>query len=186
MKAIMAHRGQLSLEFMLIAGVMLIMLAYSVNTVTFSSDYPSSETLKVQVALEAKNVANQIAGVISQVYSQGPGSKAAIYVKTSILDDPDMLQDAFGSSKVSIYQVGNVVRVTIGDTPILVGDNKNTFSAVTLYNRTSAGIVGLSFPQGLPGTLKVVVEWNPDQPESWEFNNTTRVLRINIKPGGGP
>lgn len=187
MKLSKRRRGQLSLEFLLIAGVMLIMLAYSVNTVTFNENYPSSETLRIQVALEAKNVANQVAGAISQVYAQGPGSKATVYVKTSLLDDPEMLGDAFGSSKVGIYHIGNSVYVTIGDTPVFTGDNKNTFSAVTLYNRTSGGTIGVSFPEGIPGTLKVVVEWNPDPDvlEGWKFEGgLVPVLRINIKPGG--
>lgn len=179
----MRGKGQVSLEFLFVFAIMVILLAYSVNNTTFQSGSTSVETLKIQTALEAKNVANRIAGAISQTYSQGPGSKTTIYIKTSLLADPNTLQKTFGSSKITIAHSEKSIQITIGDTSITSGENKNTFSTITLYNTTSTSSK-YTFNNGLPRMLTVVVEWNPDLPESWDFDSTKNELVININPGG--
>ncbi|AEH24746.1 hypothetical protein PYCH_10650 [Pyrococcus yayanosii CH1] len=179
----MVRRGQMSLEFMVIFSLLLIMLFYSVNNLAFTQGTIAQTQLTVEVALEAKQVATTIAGTISQVYAQGPGSKATSYVSLRYLSNTYYLERAFSSSQVQIAYINGSVRVTIGDTPITNGPDKNTFSAPTLYNTTFD--TAISFSDGVPvKTLKVVVEWNPDKGESWTFDDAKGVLMININPGG--
>lgn len=89
-------RGQVSLEFMMVFGIMLILLLYSVRNVTFSEGSPSKENLRIQVNLEEKNLANSISNTLSQVYAQGPGAKSTASVKLTFLRDAKMLSKALG------------------------------------------------------------------------------------------
>ncbi|WP_297498271.1 class III signal peptide-containing protein, partial [Thermococcus sp.] len=50
-------RGQISLEFLLVFGVLMVMLLYSVRSVTFTGG-TSQQVLTIQTALEEKSVAN--------------------------------------------------------------------------------------------------------------------------------
>jgi uncharacterized protein (UPF0333 family) len=215
-----ARRGQISLEFMFVFAVILILLTYSVNNVTFKNGATSAETLQVQISLEEKNLANVVSNTITQVYSQGPGSKATSYVRLVYLRDPTYLQKALKVSNPQLFVTygtlgsqGNGTYVMVingsGTTNVeLTGGNKNAFWSRGLYNSntlinssawtsdsgttatiiingTSTTVYGLVLPtQGLPGELKVVVEWNPDKPESWLFNGTAGEIRVNINPGG--
>ncbi len=215
-----ARRGQISLEFMFVFALILVLLLYSVNNVTFKTGTTSAETLQVQISLEEKNLANTISNTITQVYSQGPGSKATSYVRLTYLRNPTYLQKALGVSNPKLLVTygnlgspGNGTYVAVingsGTTNIqLTGGDKNAFWSRGLYNSnaltnssvwasnlgttatitingTSTTVYGLILPtQGLPGELKVVVEWNPDKPESWLFNETAGEIRVNIKPGG--
>ncbi len=214
------RRGQISLEFMFVFAVILILLTYSVNNVTFKNGATSAETLQVQISLEEKNLANVVSNTVTQVYSQGPGSKATSYVRLVYLRDPTYLQKALKVSNPQIFVTygtldaqGNGTYVMVingsGTTNVeLTGGNKNAFWSRALYNSntlvnssvwtsdsgttttitingTSKTVYGLVIPtQGLPGELKVVVEWNPDKPESWLFNGTAGEIMININPGG--
>jgi uncharacterized protein (UPF0333 family) len=175
------RRGQVSLEFMFIFAIIAILLVYSINNTTFKQGSASVDTMAVQVALEGKHVVNAISGTISQVYSQGPGSKATSYVSVSYLSDRDMLLKTFNSSNITIIHTGSNVSITIGNKAITTGDKKNTFTTTTLYNTPHNN--SISIPK-FPRTLKIVVQWNPDMNESWSFDSTKGELDININPGG--
>ena len=213
----MGKKGQISLEFLFIFAILLILLAYSVKNTTFQQGSQSIETLRVQIALEEKELANTISGAISQAYSQGPGSKTTVYVKLVYLRKPYYLEKVWGVADPMIFVTygqhlndGNGTYVMIlngtGTTKvILTGGNKNTFWTRALYQRDLLGnstvwggssasvdfgtgvttVYGLRLdPSTIPQVLKVVVEWNPDLPNSWVFNSTAGELMININPGG--
>lgn len=205
-------RGQVSLEFMLIFGMMLILLLYSVNNITFREGSTSTETLRIQISLEEKNLANAISNTISQVYAQGPGAKSTTYVRLTYLRDPEMLRKGLGVENATLFITygnyssdGNGTYVTVTGTnvtAVLSGGDKNVFWSRSMYQKIlytnssiwspsgsfafgSTTVYGLEVdPDSLPATLTVVVEWNPDNPDSWLFNSTTGELRININPGG--
>ena len=205
-------RGQVSLEFMLIFGMMLILLLYSVNNITFREGSTSTETLRIQISLEEKNLANAISNSISQVYAQGPGAKSTTYVRLTYLRDPEMLRKGLGVENATLFITygnyssdGNGTYVTVTGTnvtAVLSGGDKNVFWSRSMYQKIlytnssiwspsgsfafgSTTVYGLEVdPDSLPATLTVVVEWNPDNPDSWLFNSTTGELRININPGG--
>lgn len=203
------HRGQISLEFMFIFAIMVIMLAYSIDNISFSNNSASQQTLIVQISLEERNFANVISNTISQVYAQGPGAKATGYVSLVYLKDSKMLKKAFGMNNPYIfitYDGGVNITVINSTTPSLnfEGPNKNIFWAPSLYpgvlyndsavwNATfrssitvnGTTVYGLRFmPENLSSTVKVVVEWNPSISELWSFDSSTGELRININPGG--
>ncbi|AEK73036.1 hypothetical protein GQS_05680 [Thermococcus sp. 4557] len=180
-----ARRGQVSLEFMLVFGIMLILLIYSVNSITFQQGSTSTETLKMQVLLEEKSLANAIAGTVAQVYSQGPGAKSTTYVKVTYLAEPDYLQKAFGSAKVTIGGNEDSMLVWVGDSSVTSGANKNTVSTEVPYSLEDFD--DLSFSDGLPSkSIRIVVTWDPSEDEGWSKNVAGDYLEItiNINPGG--
>ncbi|NJE08963.1 class III signal peptide-containing protein [Thermococcus sp. M39] len=201
-------KAQISLEFMLIFGIMLILLAYSVENVTFNQGSQSSELLRVQVSLEAKSFANSISNTISQVYAQGPGSKATTYVTLRYLSDENYLKKSFnlsGDPEIFItYLNGTYVGIidTTDNTLVTSGTAKNTFWSRSLYetnlmgstNFTPIGIaiyngstvngILIANPDQLPTNLVIIVEWIPGNGNTWALNVTTGELRINIDPGG--
>ncbi len=212
----MGKKGQISLEFLFIFAILLILLAYSVKNTTFQQGSQSIETLRVQIALEEKELANTISGAISQAYSQGPGSKTTVYVKLVYLRKPYYLEKVWGVADPMIFVTygqhlndGNGTYVMVlngtGTTKvILTGGNKNAFWTRALYQRDFLGnstvwggssasvdfgtgvtmVYGLRLnPSTIPPVLRVVVEWNPDLPNSWAFNSTAGELMININPG---
>jgi len=202
------RRAQISLEFILIFGIMLILLAYSINNVTFSQESQSNELLRVQVSLEAKGFANSISNTISQVYAQGPGSKATTHVTLRYLTDEDYLKKSFnlsGNPEIFItYLNGTYVGIidTTNTTLVTSGTSKNTFWSQSLYRTNLMGSTGftphgtatysgstvngllISNPGQLPTNLMIVVEWIPGNGNTWKLNVTTGELRINIDPGG--
>ncbi|ASJ05744.1 hypothetical protein A3L01_00180 [Thermococcus barossii] len=208
----MKKRGQVSLEFMLIFGMMLILLLYSVNNITFREGSTSTETLRIQISLEEKNLANAISNTISQVYAQGPGAKSTTYVRLTYLRDPEMLRKGLNINNASLFITygnysteGNGTYITVTGTnvtAVLTGGDKNVFWSRGMYQAVlytnssvwapsgsltfgSSTVYGLSIdPATLPATLEIVVEWNPDNPNSWAFDSTTGELHININPGG--
>ena len=201
-------KAQISLEFMLVFGVMLILLAYSINNVTFTQNSQAVETLKVQVSLETKSLANSISNTISQVYAQGPGSKATVYVTLKYLNDNDYLVNSFnlsGNPEIFItYLNGTYVGIidTTNNTLVTSGTGKNTFWSHSLYRTNLMGSTGftpsgtatyngstvngllITDPSQLPKNIAVVVEWIPGNGDTWTLNITTGELRINIDPGG--
>ncbi len=104
---------------MMIFAIMLILLLYSVQNMTFKPGGTSTETMRVQISLEEKNLANAISDTITQVYSQGPGAKATAYVKLTYLRDSQMLNKAL--------EVDNpVVFITYGPNPEHIVDQNKT------------------------------------------------------------
>jgi len=213
----MGKKGQVSLEFLFVFAILLILLAYSVRNTTFQQGSQSIETLRVQIALEEKELANTISGAISQAYSQGPGSKTTVYVKLVYLRKPYYLEKVWGVTDPVVFVTygqhltdGNgtyviVINGTGTTNVVLTGGDKNAFWTRALYQRdlmwnstvwggSSASVdfgtgattvYGLRLnPSTIPPVIKVVVEWNPDLPNSWAFNSTSGELRININPGG--
>ena len=202
------RRAQISLEFILIFGIMLILLAYSINNVTFSQESQSNELLRVQVSLEAKGFSNSISNTISQVYAQGPGSKATTHVTLRYLTDEDYLKKSFnlsGNPEIFItYLNGTYVGIidTTNTTLVTSGTAKNTFWSQSLYRTNLMGSTGftphgtatysgstvngllISNPSQLPTNLVIVVEWIPGNGNTWKLDMTTGELRINIDPGG--
>jgi uncharacterized protein (UPF0333 family) len=156
----LSRRGQISLEFMLVMGIMIVMLAYSVNSATFSRDSPSYQTLQVQVAVEEKNLASAISNAMSQVYSMGPGSKTTTYVKINYLRRASYLEKAWSLKAPIVFitygtngdRNGTYVVVLNGTgvtNVYLSGGNKNTFWSPSLApvncltNQTCWGDTGL-------------------------------------------
>ncbi len=213
----MGKKGQVSIEFLFIFAILLILLAYSVQNTTFQPGSQSVEAIKVQIAIEEKELANTISGAISQAYSQGPGSKTTVYVKLVYLRKPYYLEKVWSVTDPAIFITygqhfadGNGTYVVVlngtGTTKvILTGGDKNAFWTGALYQRNLLGnstvwggssasvdfgtgattVYGLKLdPTTIPPVLRVVVEWNPDLPNSWAFNSTAGELRININPGG--
>jgi len=215
-----SRRGQITIEFLFIFGLLTVLLLYSVKNTTFSEGTPSVENLQMQIAIEEKGLASTISNTINQVYAQGPGSKATTYFHPVYLRDSDYLKKAWGVQKPEVFitygpyaSLGNGTYVTVingtGTTEItLAGGNKNAFWSRSFYSKELLGnssvwndplgntvqlkiggspataVHGLILPADLPSTLKIVVEWNPDNPDRWEFDPTTGEIRININPGG--
>ncbi|QDA30677.1 class III signal peptide-containing protein [Thermococcus indicus] len=202
-------RGQVTLEFLFIFGLLTILLLYSVRNTSFSEGSPSVENLRIQVALEEKSLANAIANTISQVYAQGLGSKATTYVKVTYLNKESYLSRAYGYEQpiVKIFMInasdrnnpsgisaGILVSVTENrEGPAVSGDDKNAFFTPMLYNYTGNAIKVKFFSEedtrtpkisDIPSDLRIVVEWNPDEPADMEYNETSGTLWININPGG--
>ncbi|WP_457741969.1 class III signal peptide-containing protein [Thermococcus sp.] len=203
-------RGQISLEFMLVFGIMLLMLVYSINNASFKGGSSSAQTLQLQVLLEEKGIANVIAGAIDQVYSQGPGSKVTVYAHFDLLRDEYYLKKAFGYSLpvVNITLLGNgspllpagstggVILVGVNQinaTPVVAGTNKTAVEVGTFYPYNGTSLSLAFYPaevpntphiSDIPPTMKIIVQWNPDQAPSLTFNSTTGALYININPGG--
>ncbi|WP_456420676.1 class III signal peptide-containing protein [Thermococcus sp.] len=204
MGLVVGRRGQISLEFMLVFSIMLIMLLYSVKNISFSQDSPSSSALALQLALEEKSAANTIAGAIDQVYAQGPGSKVTTYVHFTLLRNGKYLSRAFNLSSpvVGIMFLGSahplfpegannsVVVVAVfnnGSTPIIEGKNRTGVWVQTYFpynSTTTPGFNVSTTPDELPSAMRVVVEWNPDIPVEMTYNSTSKVLYINVHPGG--
>ncbi|WP_456367036.1 class III signal peptide-containing protein [Thermococcus sp.] len=209
------RRGQSSLEFMFVFGIMLILLVYSFNNTTFRQGSPSQGTLSMQIALEEKNLASSISNAIDQAYAQGPGSKSTLRVRLTYLRQPYYLEKGLGVTDPRIfitygpYNDANGTYVTVingtGVTnAVLSGGGKTVFWAESFYqkdllgnssvwgasatlniNGTAYTLYGLVLPpKGLPPVLTVVVEWNPDLPDRWLFNQSSGEIRININPGG--
>lgn len=199
----MRKRGQISLEFMFVFAIFLTLLVYSVNNVTFTQNSQSVETLRVQVSMEAKGFANAISNTVSQVYAQGPGSKATAYFTFRYLKDESFLKKAYnmnGTPQILIgYENGTYIAILdSSDETIYENETdttkRNIFWSQALYSKKvtsySPSASGTSRPgilvnaSVLPTTLKIVVEWNPDNAETWSLDTSTGELHINIKPGG--
>ncbi|NJE05780.1 class III signal peptide-containing protein [Thermococcus sp. M36] len=200
------RRGQISLEFMLVFGILLILMVYSVNNITFQSGSPSTENLRIQVSLEEKALANAISGTVSQVYAQGAGAKATSYVKLTFLRNPQYLSSGLGITGPQIfisYANGTYVTVTgNGYVPIMKGGNKTVFWSRALYSKTLYNDSQVWSPSGsitvntttmygividpttIPAVLKVVVMWDPASTDSWVYDPNLGELKITINPGG--
>jgi len=215
------RRGQSSLEFMFVFGIMLILLVYSFNNTTFRQGSPSQSTLSMQIALEEKNLASSISNAIDQAYAQGPGSKSTLRVRLTYLRHPYYLEKGLGVTEPRVfvtygpYEGANGTYVTVingtGVTnAVLSGGEKTVFWAESFYQKDLSGnssvwettatlgtsatlringtaytVYGLVLPpEGLPSVLTVVVEWNPDLPDRWLFNQSSGEITININPGG--
>ena len=144
---------------MMVFAIMLILLLYSVQNVTFSRGSPSTENLRIQVSLEEKNLANSISNTISQVYAQGPGAKSTAYVKLTFLRDPQTLSKAldvsdpvivvtYGYNPDNIFdpnKTGNGTYVTVlprsGDYKAAVyGGDKKVFWSASMYQKTLCNV----------------------------------------------
>ncbi|WP_297509193.1 class III signal peptide-containing protein [Thermococcus sp.] len=200
---LLRKRGQISLEFLLVFGILLIMLLYSARSMTFNNT-SSREALLMQVAVEEKSTANIIASAIDQVYAQGPGSKVTVYAHFTLLRNGDYLKKAFNltSPVINIILAGendplfpagasnSIVAVAVsnqGNEPIISGSNRTGVWVQTFlkYNATSHTRFEVNFtPSTLPPVMKVVVEWNPAQPISLVYNSTSSTLHINIRVKG--
>ena len=219
------RRSQVSLEFMFVFAIITVLLVYSVNNTTFKQGSASVDTLKIQMALEEKNLASVISNTIDQVYSQGPGSKATSYAQISYLRNPAYLEKAWGVKDPRIFityapfeNKGYVTYVMVINgsdvtTVAFNGTNRDIFWGWTMYHgglllynssvwvttdsslgtsaklktadsSTVSTIYGLVLPPSVGPRIKIVVEWNPDLPNRWLFNETASEIRININPGG--
>ncbi|AFK22822.1 class III signal peptide-containing protein [Pyrococcus sp. ST04] len=204
------RKGQISLEFMFLFMIFVLMLVYSLKLTSFSSS-PSQDVLAAQIGVEAKGLASSISNAISQVYAQGPGAKVTTYYRLTYLRDPNYIEKAFFINNPIIcisYRNGTYVMLLNGTEPISVnfeGVNKNAFFAMSLYRRdfltnttvfpdqilnvnfggtfVNLACVKLS-PANLPKMLKIVVEWNPEIENIWQYNSTSQEIVININPGG--
>jgi uncharacterized protein (UPF0333 family) len=200
MGLVRGRRGQITLEFLLIFGILMIMLLYSARSITFN-EATSRQTLLMQAVIEEKSVANTIAGAIDQVYAQGPGAKVTVYTRFSILRNKDYVEKAFNlSSPVVEFMligendslfpsgaVNSVLAVGVsnsGSQPILEGEARTGDWVLTLfrYNGTSPSRFEVKLqPSQIPPVMTVVVEWNPNKPVSMTYNSTTSTLHINLR-----
>jgi len=203
MGLVLKRRGQISLEFMLVFAILMVMLLYSVRYVTFSSD-TSSQALALQVAVEEKSVANVIGGAIDQVYAQGPGSRVTVYARFSLLRSGKHLRNAFGIGDPIVYimlignessmfpdgAVNSVVAVGVaerGSYPVIEGDSRTGVWVPTFlrYNSTTRPELAVPLdPENIPPVIRVVVQWDPEEPVGIEYNETSSTLTINIRVGG--
>ncbi|AIF68589.1 hypothetical protein PAP_00730 [Palaeococcus pacificus DY20341] len=196
-------KGQVSLEFMFVFAIFLVLLVYSVNNITFTQNSQSVDILRVQISLEAKSLSNSISNTVSQVYAQGPGSKATTYITLKYLNDADFIAKAFnmsGTPQLLIgYQNGTYIAILDSANKTISANEtstakKNLFwsramyaKSVTSYSPAASGtsLPGILINAGsLPTSIKIIVEWNPDSTESWTLDASKGELRININPGG--
>jgi len=189
------RKGQISIEFLFLITVLMIMLIYSLNNVTFTRG-PSVDLLATQINIEEKSLANAISNTISQVYSQGPGGKATTYITLTYLRNEGNIEKAFKISNPVIlvfYSNGTYVAIVDENNASIYtyGPNKNAFWSYSLYARdllANYTVFGnkllVNFdgnkreiacliikPSEIPKKLKIVVEWNPDLSTSWSYNS---------------
>ena len=204
-------RGQISLEFMLVFGLMMFLLIYSINNATFSGNSASVQILRTQIGVEEKTLANAISNAISQVYAQGPGSKATVYVSLVYLRNSEMLRKGLGVETPMVFitfgnysTLGNGTYVAVaanGSEVVLTGGDKTAFWSRSLYSKNlysrdsiwnplatvkfgSMVVYGIGIsPDSIPPSLRIVAEWNPDLPNGWSFDPVAGEIRININPG---
>ena len=200
MGLVLRRRGQISLEFLFVFTILMIMLLYSAKYVTFRSS-ASSQTLAVQTVIEEKSIANVIGGAIDQVYAQGPGSKVTVYAHFSLLRNSEYLKNAFNLTSPVVYimligeksslfpseAMNSVVAVGVannGSIPVLGGADRTGVWVQTFlkYNSTTTPeiIVPLN-PANIPPVVKVVVQWDPNEPVTMVYNSTSSTLEINIR-----
>ncbi|MFA4663094.1 hypothetical protein [Pyrococcus kukulkanii] len=202
------RRGQISLELMFLMIVFMLILVYSLRLVTFTSS-SSQDVIALQIGIEAKGFASAISNAISQVYAQGPGAKVTVNYRLTYLRDKEYLSKAFALNNPTIaisYLNGTYVMLLNGSGTILVnlrGPYKNVFWANSLYKEDiltntsvfpdiipnvnfDGNMVNLACikipPSNLPKIVKIVVEWDPDNSESWVYNVTSGELVIKINP----
>jgi len=154
-----ARRAQISLEFMFIIAIGLILLLYSVNNVTFKKGTAGQATLQINVGLEEKSLASTISGTISQVYAQGPGSKATTYIHITYLRNSGYLEKALGVNTTPIVFItygeylgkGNGTIVCVGlpnETLVINQTNRTVFWSYSLYQKNLYGNQSIWSPQG--------------------------------------
>ncbi len=170
-----ARRAQISLEFMLIIAIGMILIIYSVREVTFSNGTSARTTLQMNVYLEEKRLASSISNTISQVYSQGPGSKATAYVHLTYINSLKTLKAGLGIPNPVVFITygsyvgrGNGTFVTVASatqsTPLFLnGTNKSVFWSLSLY------------PESLYGNSSL---WSPSGSLSFEYSNTTTSFTV--------
>ena len=74
---LMDNKGQVSLEYLLIFAISLILLiAFTLPIAHFALE----KTLDVSNALDAKSELSKLSNAISQVYSEGQGSKQTVFL----------------------------------------------------------------------------------------------------------
>ncbi len=141
------RRGQISLEFLFVFGLLMILLLYSIRNVSFSEGSPSAENLKIQVALEEKGLANAISNTISQVYAQGPGSKATASFRFTYLKNEEYVKRASGLRNPELFiTYCNLPEGGYGTYVLFInetnsgmihldGENKNAFFTRSLFPR---------------------------------------------------
>ncbi|NPA48190.1 MAG: hypothetical protein GXO14_06065 [Thermococci archaeon] len=154
-----ARRAQISLEFMLIIALGMILLLYSVNSVTFKSGTSGQTTLQINVGLEEKSLASAISSTISQVYAQGPGAKATTYVHLIYLRNAKYLERALGTASTPEVLItygeylgkGNGTMVCVGipnSTLIINQTNRTVFWSYSLYQKSLYDNQSIWSPQG--------------------------------------
>ena len=156
---------------MMVFAIMLILLLYSVQNVTFKEGSASAESMALQINLEEKNLANAISNAISQVYSQGPGAKTTAYVKLTYLRDTKTIEKTLQITDPIVFitygpnpdylvdptKTGNGTYVLIapnGSTfnASFYGGNKNVFWSGSLYSKQLCN-VSSAWPAGSDITI---------------------------------
>lgn len=105
---IIDDKGQISLEYLLIFAVSLIILiAFTLPLVESALE----NTLDVSDSLNAKNELSKLSGAISQVYSEGQGSKQTIYLGVNKEMDVKILNSYLSGSYV--MHDGNIKEIKL-------------------------------------------------------------------------
>ena len=105
---IIDDKGQISLEYLLIFAVSLIILiAFTLPLVETALE----NTLDVSDSLNAKNELSKLSGAISQVYSEGQGSKQTIYLGVNKEMDVKILNSYLSGSYV--MHDGNIKEIKL-------------------------------------------------------------------------
>ncbi len=155
-----SKRGQVTLEFLFIFGLLTILLLYSVKTTTFSQGSPSVEDLRMQVAIEEKGLADTISNTISQVYAQGPGSKATSYVHLVYLRNVEYLKKAWPVQTPKVFiTYGHLPGASaVNGTYVLVINGTGTTAAVVSGGDKNVFLSPSMFQKNFVLNISV---WNP-------------------------
>lgn len=130
------NKGQISLEYMLIFAVALILLiAFTLPIAQFALE----NTLDVSNTLNAKSELSKMSNAISQVYSEGQGSKQTVYVS----------MDKSLNVKITNSYMSTSFRLSDGKTKELkLNHNSNLESGSLFLDK---------------GENKIIVEWPVDR-----------------------
>ncbi|MCR5027108.1 MAG: class III signal peptide-containing protein [Methanobrevibacter sp.] len=126
------NKGQVSLEYLLIFAISLIILiAFTLPLTNFGLE----KTLDVSNMLDAKSELSKLSNAISQVYSEGQGSRQIVFLT---VNDPVNV-------KISNSYISASIKL-----------NDGNFKVLKLYHNSNLGSGRIFLDKG---ENKIIVEW---------------------------